>query len=329
MAPRRRHYFHGRSAVWLVAGANTNIGKTVVSALLCSGAKEHCQVHYIKPVQTGYPTDSDAAFVAAMAKVTTNTLFSFSEPVSPHLAETMDIEKRLVASRVGDSTLQKRTLDAIKEMTSSPDPKMVFVETAGGVNSPVMSGSLQSDVYRPLRLPVILVGDANLGGISTTLASYDSLKLRGYDIPFIVMFDNPQYSNHTLLQQQLGDQVKIHVVPPPPQQNPDKATDQAQLKAYLLDNLATSSAIARDLALHHTMRIERLQHLQTQGKDALWWPFTQHNLVGKPMVIDSAFRDELTVLDPLDAHGSSTGYFDACASWWTNGLGHGNARLSK
>lgn len=64
--------------------------------------------------------------------------------------------------------------------------------------------TLQADLYRSLRLPVLLVGDARyscpvssstsssysrLGGISATLCAYESLRVRGYTVHAIVMID--------------------------------------------------------------------------------------------------------------------------------------------
>ncbi|KAL6753242.1 hypothetical protein V8C86DRAFT_2731530 [Haematococcus lacustris] len=50
-------------AIW---GANTGIGKTLASVALAYAARRN-QVHllYLKPVQTGFPSDSDARLVAA------------------------------------------------------------------------------------------------------------------------------------------------------------------------------------------------------------------------------------------------------------------------
>ena len=48
---------------------------------------------------------------------------------------------------------------------------------------------MQCDLWRPLRLPAILVGDGRLGGISSTIAAYECLRMRGYDIPAIVLTD--------------------------------------------------------------------------------------------------------------------------------------------
>ena len=45
----------------------------------------------------------------------------------------------------------------------------------------------QCEAWRPLRLPAVLVGDGRLGGISTTLAAADSLRLRGYDLAAVAV----------------------------------------------------------------------------------------------------------------------------------------------
>lgn len=49
---------------------------------------------------------------------------------------------------------------------------------------------LGNHVYRPFRLPAILVGDGRLGGISSTISAYESLKLRGYDVVAVVFEDH-------------------------------------------------------------------------------------------------------------------------------------------
>ncbi|KAJ3345110.1 hypothetical protein HDU83_004408, partial [Entophlyctis luteolus] len=45
----------------LVFAANTDLGKTLLSAALCrTAAAAAARVAYIKPIQTGYPADCDA-----------------------------------------------------------------------------------------------------------------------------------------------------------------------------------------------------------------------------------------------------------------------------
>ena len=57
---------------------------------------------------------------------------------------------------------------------------------------------MQCDCWRPLRLPAVLVADARLGGISTSLSAYEVLLSRGYDVPFVVMADGSQAQVNSL-----------------------------------------------------------------------------------------------------------------------------------
>src|SRR6266481_4849366 len=72
---------------------------------------------------------------------------------------------------------------------------ITMVETAGGVLSPAPSGSLQADLYRPLRLPVILIGDHRLGGIAATISAFESLTVRGYDVEAVMIFESGKLGN--------------------------------------------------------------------------------------------------------------------------------------
>ena len=49
---------------------------------------------------------------------------------------------------------------------------------------------MQADIFRPLRLPALLVGDGRLGGISTTLAAYEMLVHRGFDVAAIALTES-------------------------------------------------------------------------------------------------------------------------------------------
>lgn len=52
---------------------------------------------------------------------------------------------------------------------------------------------------RPFRLPAVLVGDGRLGGISSTISAYESLKLRGYDVVAVVLEDQGLVNDVPLL----------------------------------------------------------------------------------------------------------------------------------
>src|SRR6185437_2696974 len=82
--PRRRR--SRMPSRFFITGTDTNVGKTVVSALLCAALG----AIYWKPIQTGTREGSDRATVMRIARVPANrTLpeaYRFAPPVSPHLA---------------------------------------------------------------------------------------------------------------------------------------------------------------------------------------------------------------------------------------------------
>ncbi|KAJ2994835.1 hypothetical protein HDV02_001294 [Globomyces sp. JEL0801] len=280
---------------------------------------------YIKPVQTGYPIDSDARFIQSnVSNAKVESIFNYKDPCSPHIAVGNTI--------VSDDMLIHQLNTRLNELIPNDSFSITFIETAGGfdacVNSPVMSGNLQSDVYRIFRFPSILVGDSNLGGISTTLSSYESLKMKGYDIPMILMFDNPKWSNQKVIQKYIDQDVKIHLVPLPPTRHLNSNIDVKQMKIYF-EELDNDTSMIQDLLNSHTYRMERFKEMKVDGMKRIWWPFTQHRIIKEPMVIDSAFKDHLTVVESTTDGMNSVDYFDACASWWTQGLGHGNPTLAK
>ena len=72
--------------------------------------------------------------------------------------------------------------------------------------------ALQCDLWRPLRLPGILAGDGRLGGISTTIAAFECLRMRGYDIPAIVLTD-AGLQNWKYLREHLNSEAFVLSLP--------------------------------------------------------------------------------------------------------------------
>ncbi|KAJ3045099.1 hypothetical protein HDV00_011824 [Rhizophlyctis rosea] len=363
-----------------IFAANTGVGKTLVSAALCRAATQlpftdferklagfiekdnntGRKVFYLKPIQTGFPVDSDDAHVVRYCpEVLSRTLFTYTEPASPHL--TAIREGPLISDAQLLNAVQSAYDGAVKY--ANGHPSMLFLETAGGVNSPVMSGTVQCEAYRPFRHPVILVGDSKLGGVSTTLSAYESLLIRGYDIASVVMFHSDRYLNHEAVQRNVEKGVNVYTIStPPPVPEPrglerepskeDKLLDYTNMQIYYGD----VDSVARDVVGHalqrHQLRVERLESMEDSASKKLWWPFTQHKLVASTTVIDSAYGDLYTTYDSTGVSkqsgtsaqvvakgdgnasvatvsGTTRTQFDACASWWTQGLGHGNPSLSR
>lgn len=187
------------------------------------------------------------------------------------------------------------------------------VETAGGVASPGPSGSLQCDLYRPFRLPGILVGDGRLGGISGTISAYESLKLRGYDIAAVVFEDHGLVNEMPLLSY-LRNRVPVLVLPPVPK---DLSND---LMEWFDESRGVFDSLKEEMLSAYSKRMMRLQDMPKKAGEIFWWPFTQHQLVPEEAVtvIDSRHGENFAVFK-AQSNESITQQFDACASWWTQG----------
>lgn len=84
------------SALWRslrayqVYGANTDVGKTIASTILCRALREKSvkkRVFYIKPVSTGPHGEADDVHLSRFARgVLTKCLFQYDDAVSPHIA---------------------------------------------------------------------------------------------------------------------------------------------------------------------------------------------------------------------------------------------------
>jgi len=147
------------------------------------------------------------------------------------------------------------------------------------------------------------VGDAKLGGISTTLSAYESLVIRGYTVVALVMIDQPNshlMGNADYIKEQLlsrysygqythghhhhsnstthgeGNAWQINNVPAiisfsslPPQ------------KSQLLHNWFQDNEKSFTDLLQHIQRAVHREHcdaaeMVVEGQRSIWWPFTQH-----------------------------------------------------
>lgn len=222
----------------------------------------------------------------------------------------------------------------------------LILETAGGVHSPTPSGSSQADLYRPLRLPVLLVGDHRLGGISSSISAFESLHIRGYDLNTVFVFEDAQYENHLYLRDYFAERdIPLLSLPPPPAQASTPESDRERMAEYYEEMSSRPSVLNAVTALStsHTARLARLDSMAPQAHKHIWYPFTQHSSMtpASIMTIDSAHGDFFQAYRPSsssDIQSSSPPppgpentlqpTLDGSASWWTQGLGHANPTLS-
>ena len=222
-ARRPEHRIH------LLFGANTDVGKSVISAGLIRAAASSLSVatsatlglspsvNYIKPLQCG---GSDEAFILdqypknnknddgyEQLHIACQTLYSWDTPASPHLAsrlEDLPVSNDEVLASLR-STIA-RIDDDDREGEGNNISIVTIIETAGGALSPSSSSPLnensdtlgvghwgwttQADLYASLDLPAVFVGDGKLGGIGVTLASLEALWSRGYRIDAVVFVES-------------------------------------------------------------------------------------------------------------------------------------------
>ncbi|KAJ9657252.1 hypothetical protein H2198_004478 [Neophaeococcomyces mojaviensis] len=346
---------------WQIYGANTDVGKTIVSTILCKALAKRAPTNgllYLKPVSTGPDGEADDKHITKYAPdVLSKCLKQYSQPLSPHLAARLDEPNYEVNRRVGklgtaDWTLLNRVKDTLTRHHKEGG-RYALLETAGGVLSPGPSGTVQADLYRPLRLPVLLIGDAKLGGIGTTISAFESLRLRGYDVQSVLLFDMPKWGNAKYLSDYFSHHsITTLSIPVPPERDVDAMKDQDQLAAYYekVSSGGVLTSIVDMLHQNHFSRISKLTSMPSHAESVIWHPFRQYGLPQNVIAIDSAYNDHfeaynqetdfvtnqpekpISGLQPLKSTTPEapllTPFFDASASWWTQGLGHGNPNLS-
>ncbi|OHE93368.1 onanonoxo-7-onima-8-eninoihtemlysoneda [Colletotrichum orchidophilum] len=323
-----------------IYGANTDVGKTIFASALCNAARNFWpqeKTAFLKPVSTGPAAEADDSHIQRYAPgIAKKTLFQFEIPTSPHLAAAVSDQPTPSDNEVLKGIYNYSSRRAAK------GPGWLFIETAGGVHSPAPSGTPQADLYAPLRSPVIFIGDAKLGGISQTISAFESLKLRGYNVETILLFRDGYYQNDTYLTDYFGrgHGIPVTALDQPPARAQDDQADAKAMSRYYAE--MSSSAAIKDTLDHlharHLARISRLESMSRDAHEVIWYPFTQHKGLtpDKITAIDSAHGDNFQTLIPQSQNKQTDDRaaallqpsFDGSSSWWTQGLGHANPKLT-
>lgn len=149
----------------VIAGTDTDVGKTLVSAglMLCLA-----DALYWKPVQAGVEPQTDTEAVQRITHLAQERFlpeaYRLRTPASPHLA-----------ARLDDTEIEPSQLSL--PQVSAP----LIVESAGGVMVPLNDHLLNLDLFARWGAPVILVARTALGTINHSLLSIAALRAR--DIP--------------------------------------------------------------------------------------------------------------------------------------------------
>ena len=187
-----------------VTGTDTDVGKTVVSALVLRAAKRLGTARYWKPVQTG--PDSDTDEVTRLAEVERSHFlppaFYFPEPASPHTAA------RSAGREIPSGALES-SLNGIRRTLSGDQ---LIVELAGGLFVPIRDDFLQIDWLEQHAPPLVLVARSGLGTLNHTLLSLEALRKRHLEPRALFLVGEPHEPNRTTLDS-LGHLEAIFEVP--------------------------------------------------------------------------------------------------------------------
>lgn len=189
-----------------ITGTGTDVGKTYISALIVKKMREmNYNCGYFKPVLSGvkelagHLVDSDANYVVQMADlpILADECVSYwwQEAVSPHLA----------AKRKNQNINIEKIKYDIAQISKKFD--YLLIEGAGGITCPLIIDKeeryLLKDLVWELGLSIIIVADAGLGTINSTLLTVDYARSNGIEIEGIILnnYDSSNFMHWDNLEQ--------------------------------------------------------------------------------------------------------------------------------
>lgn len=144
----------------MVAGIGTEVGKTVVSAILAM----ICQGDYWKPIQCGdEPLDASQMreWLDPCRHFVFPPVYSFRAPLSPHHA----------------ARLEDRKVD-IDAIFLPQTKRALIIEGVGGIFVPLTNTTLTIDLFASWNCHWVVVSKHYLGSINHTLLTIEALKKR-------------------------------------------------------------------------------------------------------------------------------------------------------
>ncbi|ANW94893.1 ATP-dependent dethiobiotin synthetase BioD [Wenyingzhuangia fucanilytica] len=171
-----------------VTGISTEVGKTLVSAILV----EALNADYWKPVQAGELSFSDADKVKSLISNQISTFhpitYALNTPMSPHAAADID----------------GITIELDKIITPKTENNLV-IEGAGGILVPINHQELIIDII-PKEALVVVVSRHYLGSINHTLMTVELLKQKGFNV-VIVFSGNEHKTTEDIIKKMTGVKV--------------------------------------------------------------------------------------------------------------------------
>lgn len=172
---------------YFVTAIGTDSGKTLVSAILT----EMLRADYWKPVQAGFPRDTETVQSLISNNKTTfhPEAYLLNTPASPH------------ASAKADGV--QITLDHIVLPQVEPDTDLI-IEGAGGVLVPLNDNDVVLDILRSVDAEIILVSNLYLGSINHTLLTAELINSRGLKVKGLIFNGPSNLESETIILKKTG-----------------------------------------------------------------------------------------------------------------------------
>lgn len=158
----------------IVAGIGTDVGKTVVSAILA----HQLSADYWKPVECG---GSDSQTIRELIGSRVHPpAYSFKAPLSPH-----------AAARLENKEIGTIAIPATK--------KPLIIEGVGGIFVPLTNSLLSIDLFKTWPAKWIIVSRHYLGSINHTLLTLHALKMLNILVHGIVFNGEPNLDSESAI----------------------------------------------------------------------------------------------------------------------------------
>ena len=176
---------------YFVTAIDTDSGKTLASAILC----EALQADYWKPVQAGFPRDSEV--VAGLVSNGTTTVhpetYLLTTPASPHAAAKIDgVSIEIEKFRV-------------------PPSKNLVIEGAGGILVPLNDSHFIVDLISHFDASIVLVSDLYLGSINHTLLTVEAIRRRNLPLKGIIFNGGLNTESQRIILHHAGVPELLHI----------------------------------------------------------------------------------------------------------------------
>ncbi|MGZ3863907.1 MAG: dethiobiotin synthase [Bacteroidia bacterium] len=170
-----------------VTGIGTDVGKTVVSAVLV----EAMQADYWKPVQTGADFGTDTETVRRLISNSKSVMhpesYKFTASVAPYAA----------------SVQENKPIDLDSIKMPHTDNHLV-IEGAGGLLVPITDKYFMMDLIMKLDAEVVLVVQNYLGSINHSLLSCEYLKSKGVKVAGIIITGTENAASEEIILKHSG-----------------------------------------------------------------------------------------------------------------------------